>query len=135
MKKVLSIITILASLLLTSCASTEPAESTEISWKTSIISTTASAQTASTATAATASTAATAGTAGTEGTATEATTSTTEKNKIGAPVIVGEYKTLKNFKFKEFFRYEPTDKNKTNAKKEEDYLILSICGFTGIQYV
>ena len=43
MKKFLSIIIIFTSLLLTSCASTTPAESTEISWITSIISTTATA--------------------------------------------------------------------------------------------
>ena len=43
MKKLLSIIIALATLLLVSCASTTPVESTEPSWITSIISTTASA--------------------------------------------------------------------------------------------
>ena len=43
MKKLLSIIIALATLLLVSCASTTPAESAEPSWITSIISTTASA--------------------------------------------------------------------------------------------
>ena len=51
MKKFLSIIIALASLLLVSCASTTPVESAEPSWLTSIISTTASAQEATTATA------------------------------------------------------------------------------------
>ena len=59
MKKFLSIIIIFTSLLLTSCASTTPTESTEISWKTSIISTTASAQEATKDTAGTVATAST----------------------------------------------------------------------------
>ena len=50
MKKFLSIIIALVTLLLVSCASTTPAESAEPSWITSIISTTASAQEATTAT-------------------------------------------------------------------------------------
>ena len=78
MKKFLSIIIILASLLLVSCAGIEPAESTEISWKTSIISTTASTQIGTTATA-TAGTAATAGTSAT--TAAPITTTATETTK------------------------------------------------------
>lgn len=77
MKKFLSIIIILASLLLVSCASTTPAESTEPSWITSIISTTASAQIGTTAAAATA---ATVGTTAT--TAVPTPTTATETTKI-----------------------------------------------------
>lgn len=65
MKKTMSIIIVLASLLLTSCASATPAGSTELSWITSVISTTASAQVGTSATAGT--------------TQTESTSMTTQK--------------------------------------------------------
>ena len=79
MKKFLSIIIALATLLLVSCASTTPAESAEPSWITSIISTTASAQEATTAATGTV---ATAGTNST--TATPAATTATSSTSGGA---------------------------------------------------
>ena len=80
MKKFISIIIILASLLLVSCASTTPVESAEPSWITSIISTTASAQEATTAATATAAT------AGTEATTAAPTPTTATETTKSEPV-------------------------------------------------
>ena len=48
--------------------------------------------------------------------------------------IIGEYKTLKTFIFENFFKCSINDKNKIDAKKEEDFLIFQICGYTGYQF-